>query len=93
MKRMHLILTISAAALAVGGFLVVRHAIRTAPLVPPESDLPAPPPKKAQPIDAWQSGIKPDMRTDYTADPAATKRHLEKLRREERRQRPQEERN
>ena len=93
MKRMHLIVIASVAAFAVGGFLVVRHAIRTAPLVPPESDLPAPPPRKAQPIDAWQAGIKPDTRTDYTPDPAATKRLLEKLRREERRQRPLEERN
>ena len=93
MKRMHLIVIASVAAFAVGGFLVVRHAIRTAPLVPPESDLPAPPPRKAQPIDAWQAGIKPDTRTDYTPDPAAAKRFLEKLQREEMRQRPQEGRN
>ena len=93
MKRMHLILTLSAAALAVGGFLVVRHAIRTAPIVPPESDLPAPPRKKVQPIDSWQAAIRPDTRTDYTPDPVATRCLQEKLQREEMRQRPQEGRN
>lgn len=93
MKRMHLIIAVSVVALAVGGILVVRHAIRTAPLVPPVSNLPAPPRKKIQPIDAWQAGIKPDTRTDYTPNPAAKKRLREKLQREERRQRPQEERN
>ena len=41
----------------------------------------------------WQAGIKPDTRTDYTSDPATTKRLREKLRQEELRQRPQEGRN
>ncbi len=93
MKRMHLIVIASVAAFAVGGFLVVRHAIRTAPIVPPESDLPAPPRKKVLPIDSWQAAIRPDTRTDYTPDPAAAKRLHEKLQREEMRQRPQEGRN
>jgi hypothetical protein len=44
-------------------------------------------------MDEWQAGIKPDTRTDYTSDPAATKRLMEKLRQEELRQRPQEGRN
>ena len=44
-------------------------------------------------MDGWQAGIKPDTRTDYTSDPATTKRLMEKLRQEELRQRPQEGRN
>lgn len=93
MKRMHLILAVAVAALAVGGILVVRHAIRTAPLVPSESDTPAAPGRKGHPIDTWQAAIRVDTRTDYTPDPAVARRLREKLEREEMRQRPQEGRN
>ena len=48
---------------------------------------------RSQPIDDWQSGIKADTRTDYRPDPATTKGLMEKLRREELWQRPQEGRN
>ena len=47
MKRMHLIIAAVVVALALAGLLAVRHAVRTAETVPPVSDLPAPPKKKA----------------------------------------------
>lgn len=93
MKRMHLIIVAFVVGLALCGWLVLRHAVRTAVTVPPVSDLPAPPPPASKPMDVWQAGIKPDTRTDYTPDPAKTKRLMEKLRQEELRQRPQEGRN
>ncbi len=94
MKRMHLIIVAVVVALALAGLLAVRHAVRTAVTVPPVSDLPAPPKKKApQPMDVWQGAIKADIRTDYAPDPAAKARLIEKLRQEELRQRPREGRN
>ncbi len=94
MKRMHLIIVAIGVALALAGLLAVRHAVRTAVTVPPVSDLPAPPKKKAsQPMNLWQGSIKADTRTDYTPDPAAKARLMEKLGQEELRQRPQEGRN
>ena len=94
MKRMHLIIAAVVVALALAGLLAVRHAVRKAETVPPVSDLPAPPKKKApQPMDVWQGSIKPDTRTDYAPDPAAKARLMEKLRQEELRQCPQEGRN
>lgn len=93
MKRMHLIIVAFVVVLALCGLLAVRHAARTAVTVPPVSDLPAPTPKQSQPMDAWQAAIKPDTRTDYTPDPAAKRRLMDKLRQEELRQRPQEARN
>ena len=93
MKRMTFYLLALGAGLAVCGLLVLRHAGRTAPLMPPASDLPAPPRRSPQPIDRWQGGIGVDTRTDYKPDPEATKRLMEKLRREELRQRPLEGRN
>jgi|GEM_PF-793820 len=93
MKRMTLYILVFGAGLTVCGLLVLRHACRTAPLMPPTSDLPAPPRRNPQPIDRWQDGIGVDARTDYQTDPAATKRLMEKLRQEELRQRPLEGRN
>ncbi len=93
MKRMHLIIAAFVIGLAGCGWLALRYAVRTAVTVPPVSDLPAPPPTASKPMDVWQAGIKPDSRTDYTSDPATTKRLMEKLRQEELRQRPQEGRN
>ena len=93
MKRMHLIIVAFVIGLALCGWLALRHAIRTAVTVPPVSDLPAPTSPASKPMDLWQAAIKPDTRTDYTSDPATTKRLLEKLRQEELRQRPQEGRN
>jgi len=66
------------AGLAVSGWLVHRHWRRALP----------PAVRTASPaMDAWQKSIRLDVKTDY-ADPL-----LEKLRREEERQRPQEGRN
>ena len=93
MKRMTIYILASIAGLTVCGLLVLRHACRTAPLMPPTSDLPAPPQRKLQAVDRWQGGIRIDVRTDYQPDPAATKRLMEKLRQEELRQRPLEGRN
>ena len=90
MKRMPLLIAMIVVGLAVGGWLALRRAAPTAATVP--SNRPAPS-KKSPPMDAWQAGIKPDTRTDYTPDPAKTKRLLEKLRQEELRQKPQEGRN
>jgi hypothetical protein len=90
MKRMHLIVIV-VIALILTGLLALRHAVRTSVAVASVSDLPPSPVANA--MDAWQAGIKPDTRTDYTSDPATTKRLMEKLRQEELRQRPQEARN
>lgn len=93
MKRMTIVIIITVAGVGICSALVLRHAYRTAPEVPPTSDLPQPPQRPVQPIDAWQGGIKIDARTDYHADSEATKRLMEKLRQEEKRQKPWEARN
>ena len=93
MKRMHLIIVAFVIGFALCGWLAFRHTVRTAVTVPPVSDLPAPSTPASKPMDVWQAGIKADTRTDYTQDPATTKRLMEKLRQEELRQRPQEGRN
>jgi len=93
MKRMTSYILVTLAGLTVCGLLILRHACRTAPLLPPTSDLPAPPARHRQHVDRWQSGIKVDARTDYVPDAKSTKRLMEKLRQEELRQRPQEGRN
>ena len=93
MTRMLLIIVAFVIGLALGGWLTLRHAMRTAVTALPVSDLPAPTASASKPMDGWQAGIKPDTRTDYTSDPATTKRLMEKLRQEELRQRPQEGRN
>ena len=88
---MHFIVIVSVVGLALCGWLAVRHAVRTTVTVPPVSDPLAP--SSSKPMDAWQSGIKPDTRTEYAPDLARTKCLMEKLRQEELRQRPQEGRN
>ena len=93
MKQMTFYILASGAGLTVCGLLVLWHAYRTAPLMPPTSDLPAPTRRDLQPLDCWQGNIGVDTRTDDHPNPAATKRLMEKLRQEERRQRPLEGRN
>lgn len=93
MKRMIPCALIFVAGLTVCGLLVLRHACRTAPLMPPTSDLPAPPQRNLQPVDRGQGSSGVEIRTDYQPDPAAPKCLMEKLRLEERRQRPLEGRN
>jgi hypothetical protein len=92
MKRMFGYIVIIVAVLAVCGFFAVRHAIRTAQVVPPTSDLPQPP-QRSEAFDRWQAGLKLDVGGNYKGDKAARDRLLEKLRQEEIRQRPQEGRN
>lgn len=71
------------AGLAVCGWLVQRHHRRVTP---------APAAKReVQTVDAWPRSLRLDTRTDYAT--GATDPLLEKLRREEKRQRPQEGRN
>lgn len=91
MKRLHVIIVPLVVGLALGGWLALWHAMRAAVKMSPVSELPSP--SASRPMDVWQAGIKPDTRTDYTPDPAATKRLMKKLRQEELRQRPQEGRN
>jgi len=93
MKRMTTVIIITAAGIGICGVLVLVHACRTAPEVPAVSDLPPPARRAVQPVDAWQGGIKVDARTDYHANPEATKHLMEKLRQEELRQKPWEGRN
>jgi hypothetical protein len=93
MKRRHFIIVALVVVLGLCGLFAVRHGERTTVTVPPVSALPARPPKSWHPMDAWQGAIKADGRTDYTPDPAAKKRLVEKLHQEAVRQRPQEGRN
>lgn len=84
MKKMTIAVLIAAAVLLIGTIILCRE-LRRAPLLP-NSERPA------QPLNAWQAGIKPDQRTDYRSA-AERARLMEKLRQEERRQKPEEGRN
>lgn len=72
------------AGILICGFIVLRQGARTAPFAPKETDRSEPNPLQA--VDDWQRRIRLDANPDYT-DAMAT------LRREERRQRPEEGRN
>lgn len=74
------------AGLIVCGLLVLRHAMRNAAPEPPRGNEDPLQVRPNQAIDDWQRGIQVDTRTDYAGA-------VEKLRREEKRQRPQEQRN
>ena len=93
MKRMTSYILVALAGLTVCGLLILRHACRTAPLMPPTSDLPAPLARSRHAVDRGQDDIQVDTRPDYSPEPESTKRLMEKLRQEELRQRPQEGRN
>ena len=84
MKKMTTVVLIVAAVLLTGTLILCRE-LRRAPLRPN-------PKRPEQPVNAWQAGIKPDRRTDYGSG-ADRARLLEKLRQEERRQKPEEGRN
>ena len=56
MKRMHLIIVAFVIGLALCGWLTLRHAIRTAVIVPPVSDLPAPTPSVSKLITLKSGG-------------------------------------
>jgi hypothetical protein len=89
MKRMMPYILMVLGGLSVCGWLVLRHAMRTAVELPNHPQ----PAAKSPAMDRWQGGIRLDPRTDYAPDPAAKKRLLEKLRQEELRQQPWEGRN
>jgi hypothetical protein len=77
------------AGLATCGILLRRPAPRV-----PTGAAPVPPRvENLQPVDVWQQSIRLAPAGDYQADEAARRRLIEKLRREEERQRPQEGRN
>lgn len=72
--------------LVVCGLLVLRHAVRTAaPEAPPGNEDPTET-RQLRAVNDWQRGIRLDPRPDYSSA-------MEKLRLEERRQRPEEQRN
>ena len=75
--------------LAVCAFLVRRHGQR-APVPPVPSAVAGPRADDLRPVDAWQRSLKLTLPSDDSPD---TKRLLEKLRREEEKQRPWEGRN
>ena len=68
------------------GLLVLRHAVRTAAPEPPPGNEDPTETRQARAVDDWQRGIRLDSRPDY-ADA------MRKLQQEERRQRPEEQRN
>ncbi|MBP6505966.1 MAG: hypothetical protein KA257_00245 [Opitutaceae bacterium] len=76
------------AGLAVCGLLVRRHVVRHAVPAPLE-DTEA---RQLRAINDWQRGLRLDSRTDYGRKPADLV-PMDKLQREERRQRPEEQRN
>jgi hypothetical protein len=82
--RMFLFLFIS--GVLVCGLLVLRHAVRTAAPEPPPGNEDPTESRQLRAVDDWQCGIRLDTQTDYAGA-------MEKLRREERRQRPEEQRN
>lgn len=88
---MHYLTVAFVIALAVCAFLVRRHARRIAPVMPTAAEQPTA--TNSAPIDLLQNGVKLDPRTDYRIDAEAKQRLMEKLRREEIRQKPQEGRN
>ncbi len=66
--------------------LVLRHAVRTAAPEPPPGNEDPTETRQRRTVDNWQRGIRLDSQTDYSDA-------MEKLRQEERRQRPEEQRN
>lgn len=95
MKKMVVFLLIASIALAVA-ILVARHHQRRAtppPAAPAKSGAPVISAPAVQPMNALQSGVKLDTRTDARPDADAKRRLLERLQQEEKRQQPQERRN
>jgi len=86
MKKMTVVVVIAVIGLLAGTYFLYRE-VKRAPLRPPDDN------HRPQPMNAWQAGVKPDARTDYTTDAATPRQLMEKLRAEEIRQRPQEGRN
>lgn len=95
MKKMAVFLLIASLVFAAAAILVARRHPRRAtppPAAPAQSAAPVIP-TTVQPMDALQSGVKLDLRTDTRPDADAKRRLLERLQQEEKRQQPQERRN
>lgn len=82
--RMFLLLVIGGVLAC--GLLALCHAVRTAAPEPPPGNEDPTETRQLRPVNDWQRGIRIDTRTDYSDA-------LEKLREEERRQKPEEGRN
>lgn len=76
------------AGLIVCGLLVRRHVVRHAAPAPRDGTEA----RQMRALNDWQRGVQLDSRTDYERKPADPV-SMEKLQREERRQRPEEQRN
>ncbi|MDO8545500.1 MAG: hypothetical protein Q7S40_34085 [Opitutaceae bacterium] len=97
MKKMTALLVVIT-ALALCALLILRHQRRGEPTLDPRPTVPAAstaaqPPKAAQPMDAFQAGVKLDTRTGTAPDADAKRRLMERLQREEERQEPRNQRN
>jgi len=90
---MSLFVSIAVTGISVCGLLVLRHAYRTAPLMPETYDLPSPARLSRPPVEQAEDTVRPHGRTDCTPDRTATECLMAKLQREEARQRPWEGRN
>ena len=93
MKQMTLYFVTSVAGLTVCGLLVLRHACRTAPLMPPSYDPPTPLQRNRERGNRSQERSRPACRTGGTPSATANRRLMGILRREELKQRPWEGRN
>ncbi len=97
MKKMTALLVVIT-ALALCALLILRRQHRAELTHGPRPAAPAlsksaQPPKAAQPMDAFQAGVKLDTRTGTAPDAEAKRRLMERLHREEVRQKPWEQRN
>ena len=103
--RKTLMLAFVFAGLALCAVLALRHYRRSvakpaaaavapagSPAVPTATNTPVPA-TPVQPMDVFQSGVKLDSRTSTTPDAEAKRRLIERLQREEERQRPEQQRN
>ena len=93
MKQLTLYFVTSVAGLTVCGLLVLRHACRTAPLMPPSYDPPAPLLRSREWRNRCQERSRPGCRTVCMPSATANRRLMGILRREELKQRPWEGRN
>lgn len=96
MKKMVTLVLIAVCALTLAAILVARHRQQRSVLPPAataETSPAALPVMPATPMNALQSGVKLDPRTDYRPDADAKRRLLERLHQEEKRQKPEEGRN
>ena len=97
MKKMTALL-VMVTVLALCALLILRQQRRAEPAHAARPAAPAlstatQPPKAAQPMDGFQASVKLDTRTGTAPDAEAKRRLLERLQREEERQKPWNQRN